>query len=192
MRTFAKDRTSATFRHQLGPIAGYAYDYTKRLSLEPGLPRLKIAHTLRNTGTKPISTRVYNHNFLTFGGTGIAQDIALSTPFSIKSANPPPAAAARIENNKVVYAKRVVDRERVSLGIEGFGPTAADHRFYIENPSLGAGVQIIGDRPLFRAALWSIRAVMAIEPFVQIDVAPGAESSWSQTYDYWAGRPERT
>lgn len=186
VRSVKTGRSSVEFRHQLGPVAGYGYDYLKRLVLAPGLPRLTIEHSLRNTGEKPIASRVYNHNFLTFGGAGIGPDLSITTPFAITSAQPPAPSLARIENNRLVYAKRLVDRERVTTPMDGFGATAADHRFYIENPALGAGVQIVGDRPLARVALWSIRAVMAVEPFVDVNVAPGQQFSWSHAYDYWA------
>jgi hypothetical protein len=188
VRSVRTGRSSVEFNHKLGPIGGYAYDYTKRLVLAPGLPRLTIEHRLRNTGERPIETRLYNHNFLTFGGAGIGPDLSIMTPFPVRSATPPPPTAARVENNRIVYAKRLVERERVTMPVEGFGSGAADHRFHIDNPALGAGVQIVGDRPLARVALWSIRTVMAIEPFVDISVAPGQAASWSQSYDYWAGR----
>ncbi len=41
------------------------------------------------------------------------------------------------------------------------------------------------DRPLLREFLWSIRTVLAIEAYNSIDVQPGAEYSWSTTYDYY-------
>ena len=50
---------------------------------------------------------------------------------------------------------------------------------------MGAGMKIEGNRPLLRASLWSIRTVMAVEPFVDIVVEPGAEFTWQSVYEYY-------
>ena len=46
-------------------------------------------------------------------------------------------------------------------------------------------MKIHGDGPLLKESLWSIRTVLAMEPFVSIDVEPGAEFTWKATYDYY-------
>ena len=55
----------------------------------------------------------------------------------------------------------------------------------IENKRSQAGLRITGDRPLESESLWSIRAVLAVEPFVKIHAAPGEEFSWSMKYTYF-------
>ncbi len=44
---------------------------------------------------------------------------------------------------------------------------------------------ITGDRPLAKMALWSIRSVLSVEPFIDISVEPGAESTWKYGYEYY-------
>jgi hypothetical protein len=56
----------------------------------------------------------------------------------------------------------------------------------VENRTLGAGMRVTGDRPLASMALWSIRSVLAIEPFIAIAVEPGGEMTWEYTYSYYA------
>ena len=46
-------------------------------------------------------------------------------------------------------------------------------------------MSIEGDRPLQRVALWSIRTVMAVEPFVGVAIEPGSEFTWKSTYRYF-------
>ncbi len=60
-----------------------------------------------------------------------------------------------------------------------------DTEVIIENQKVGAGMRIIGDRPLVRALLWSIRTVLAIEPYISIDIQPGAEFTWKNTFHYY-------
>ena len=44
------------------------------------------------------------------------------------------------------------------------------------------------DRPLANLALWSIRAVLSVEPFVKLSIPQGESYSWRITYTYY--RPE--
>ncbi len=39
------------------------------------------------------------------------------------------------------------------------------------------------DRPISRLALWAIRAPLSIEPFIDMNIAPGAEFTCSIKYD---------
>jgi hypothetical protein len=55
----------------------------------------------------------------------------------------------------------------------------------IENKKVGAGLKIAADRPLIRNLLWSVRTVLAVEPYIAIDVQPGAEFTWKNTFDYY-------
>jgi hypothetical protein len=41
---------------------------------------------------------------------------------------------------------------------------------------------ISGDRPLAKVSLWSIRSVIAVEPFIDISLELGSHSTWK--YDY--------
>jgi hypothetical protein len=69
--------------------------------------------------------------------------------------------------------------------LQGFGPTAADYGFTIENKKTGAGVKITGDRPLSSLALWSIRSNISLEPFLAMSIEPGREFTWKYTYNYY-------
>ena len=40
------------------------------------------------------------------------------------------------------------------------------------------------DRPLARLMLWSIRAVLSAEPFVEFAVGPGETYTWKLNYHY--------
>ena len=51
------------FKQTFEEESGWAYEYTKRISLATDSPRFTIYHSLKNTGTKNISTSQYNHNF---------------------------------------------------------------------------------------------------------------------------------
>jgi hypothetical protein len=159
--------------------------YTKTIRLTPGKPELVMSHRLANTGRLPIQTNVYNHNFLVLDRLPPGPDYAITVPFEIKSSRPPSADFGEIREKRIAYKKVLENQERLAFPIEGFGADAKDYDFRVENTKAGVGVRVTGDRPLSRAALWSIRSVLAVEPFVDVVAEPGKQFTWTYTYTYY-------
>jgi hypothetical protein len=97
-------------------------------------------------------------------------------------------ALAAVQGSRLVYAKTLEGRECFQASFIGFGATATDHDFRIENTKVGAGVRITGDRPMSRLGYWSIRTVLAPEPYIDIAVEPGEPFTWTWTYDYFVSK----
>jgi hypothetical protein len=72
----------------------------------------------------------------------------------------------------------------VAFLISGFGPRARDYDVTVRNVKTGVAVRVTGGDRLVRLYTWSIRTVTAVEPFVGIDLAPGATKRWAYTYTY--------
>ena len=181
----SRTATSVEFTQELNdPATGYAYRYKKTVRLIGDTPEMAIEHSLENTGKLPIKSTVYNHNFTVFDRLPTG-DITVTVPYEIKSTRLPDAAAAVISGKQFSYVKTVEGTERVSGGLQGFGPTAADNDFRIEHRKAGAGIRIRGDRPLTNAALWSIRTVVAVEPFIEVAADPGKTFTWTSTYTFY-------
>lgn len=178
---------SVTFTQEIIDAgSGYGYRYRKILHLTPGQPELVIEHQLTNRGRKPIVSTVYDHNFLVLDGRAPGPDFTIGAPFPLRTARPLDPAAASIDGSVFRYARTIADRDRVSAALEGFGSTAADYHFTIENTQAGVGMRIIGDRPLASLSLWSIRSVLALEPFIAMTIEPGQDFSWTYRYQYYA------
>ena len=224
------------FTHTLSePSINFGYVYTKTVRLTPGKPQMTIAHLMKNTGSKPIVTNVYNHNFTTIDKQPTGPDAEVTVPWQMTRAarrgGPPPqgavpggpaapgaqnpparqaqppvnpnAALARGERmgtqcghpqmqtlaapqgNKLVYAKVLEGAECYSASFTGFGADAKDNDIRIENKRTGAGVRITGDRPLTRLGYWSIRTVLAPEPYIDLNIEPGQQFAWTYTYDFY-------
>jgi hypothetical protein len=47
-------------------------------------------------------------------------------------------------------------------------------------------MKVTADRPLSQENLWSIRSVLAMEPFIHMVVEPGKQFKWSYTYSYYS------
>jgi hypothetical protein len=181
-----KSRYSVESTQELSdPADGYAYIYRKTIRLLPGTPKLVIEHSLKNTGATPIHSTVYNHNFFTLDKEGPSEGLTITVPYPIQSQRPPTQGVLEAHGNQLVYLKTPVDKDRGTATLSGFGDTVKDYDFRVENKKLGAGYHVTADRPPSSVALWSIRTVMAVEPYIPMSIEPGKEFTWTLTYDYF-------
>jgi len=178
-RTTLVTKTGVTFTQTLSGL-GYGYVYEKTLTLVPGKPQLLISHRLRNTGKKAINTSVYDHNFLRMvPGNG---GVAVTFPFTPAAASPPPPDLMRIQGHTLNYLRPMANKERISFLVTGFSKTATDYDFTVAGG--GASVRVQGDNPVTRLNIFSIDRVQSVEPYIAIDLAPGAEKRWTYRYSY--------
>lgn len=241
-------REAVEFTHTLSePSINFGYVYTKVVRLTPGKPQMIISHVLKNTGSKPIVTNVYNHNFTTIGMQPTGPDVEITVPWQMargigrggrqgvpagvagrggpagqgrpggapgapggagrqgppvdpyaslaagermgtQCGQPQMQSLAGPQGNTLVYAKVLEGSECYQTSFSGFGTDVKDNDIRIENKKVGAGVRITGDRPLTRFGYWSIRTVVAPEPYIDLNVEPGQTFTWSYTYDYYTTR----
>ena len=184
--TVKKTASTIEFTQELSdPASGYGYVYHKKLSLAAGKPVMVIEHNLKNTGSQPIHSSVYDHNFLVLDKQATDAAFSITFPFQVTATPPPDKELAEVVNNKLLYRKTLTGEDRVYFSITGFGKSSDDYKIHIENSKVKAGMTISGDKPLDKMALWSIRSVIAVEPFVDISVEPGSQSTWKYTYEYY-------
>jgi hypothetical protein len=184
--TVTKNHDSVEFTQQLtDPASGYGYVYRKTVRLTAGRPEMVLEHVLRNVGRRTIQSSVYNHNFLVLDRQPPGPDFSIMLPFQIRSSHPPNKAFAEIRGNHIVYVKVLENKDVVEIPFEGFGDSPRDNDIRIDNLKVGAGMRIRGNRPLSFANLWSIRRVLAMEPFIAMTIDPGSEFSWRISYEYY-------
>ena len=190
--TVNKKRDSVEFTQVLDDSAdGYAYIYRKVIRLVPGQPQMVIEHSLKNTGKRPIQSTVYDHNFLVLDGQGPSDGLTITVPFPIDSPRPPTAGLLEVRGNQLAYVKTLENEERATATIHGFGDTAKDYDIRVENKKLAAGYRVTGDRPLSNIAVWSIRTVNAVEPYISMSIEPGKEFTWNLNYEYYTLPPAK-
>ena len=168
--------SSAEMRHVIAG-AGYSYDYTKTVTLTPGRPELVISHLLRNDGELRITTSVYNHNFVILNPGNAAMKVTL--PFA--PAPLAPATRLQANGNTVTWPQALEERQS---GYAILSETQQPYDFTVTDTSSGASVHARCSRDASQYKLWSIKTVMAVEPYVALNVAPGAEQRWTYTYTY--------
>lgn len=176
-RTLRRGKDWIEFGHRLS-AAGYSYDYRKTIRLEK--TGFTIEHVLKNTGTKPIDTLVYNHDFFVIDHEVVGPDIVVKFAFS-PTPDKPFQNGGEIVGNEIHYQHELEPGKSVAADLSGFGA----YDFRIENKKSGAGVRITGDQPLTKLYFWSIRTVACPEPYVHIVVPPKSSSKWLSRYDLY-------
>jgi hypothetical protein len=180
-RTTKRTANSVTFT-QVIDGAGYAYLYEKTLRLVPGTSQMVIEHRLKNTGAQPIITTVYDHNFLRL--TPNNDGIRVTFPFTLAAAKPPAADLIRLEGKTMTYLRPMTYKERVSFVLTGYGDSASDYDITLADSHGSKSVRMVGDAPLTKVNIFSIDRVQSVEPYIAIDLPPGAEKRWRYTYTY--------
>jgi hypothetical protein len=178
-----RNAASLTFKQTVNdPDSGYGYAYIKTVVLAAGQAVLKLEHTLRNTGTKPITGFVYNHNFMRWDNQTPGPDYSMHFAF-----DPKPVDA--LGDTPLAYSGRTVNFTRALSGKDavrslpvGFNDDPKHYDFRFEHKRLGIGLRVTADQPLYRAVIWGMRSVFSIEPFIRYDILPGQQFSWTYIY----------
>jgi len=160
---------------------GTSYVYEKTLALTQDKAELTISHALTNTGSKPIHTSVYDHNFLRVVGRD--NGIRIAFPFPVKPVEAPPADLMRVEDGTLTYLRAMRPQERLAMQIKDFGKFTPDYDFRLRDTD-EAGVHVTGDRRITEIHVFSLDTVQAIEPHIAVDVEPGKTMRWTYRYDF--------
>lgn len=158
---------------------GYGYRLSKRYKLERP-DGLTITYELENTGEKSFSFEQYNHNFLNLGG------VVSDALYSVRPAFALPEAGNevwRLDGGQLGLAAPAPVRGGAYFGVETPGVLAADNRLVLSHAHGGA-VEISGDFPLARFAVWATQNAICPETFIRAEVAPGQTVSWRRMYRF--------
>ena len=179
------DKRQAQFRHTLR-----GYVYTKTETLTKGKPQLVIVHRLRNTGSRPIETEVFDHNFFVTDSQTVAPGIGLSFPFALSAEQARGLDdLAAIRGDSISILRAFGARESVYAVLHGYGNTAADYDIRLENHITGAAVRIRADRPFSKLVYWGSVKTLCPEPYIHVSVAPGETFTWTLYYDFYTVNP---
>jgi hypothetical protein len=171
-----KDRIS--FTHSIQSDFGYGYEYMKTIQLRKD--GFYIRHTLINTGTKPIETDQFNHNFFMIDGERSGRAFEISFPWRITTPDDL-KGLVEIRDSVLCFVEDLAGNS-IFLNLEGFSGEVKDHRVTVFNKSSGAGVTYTVDQPLYRMAFWACETTLSPENFIWISVPPGEEKTWVSEY----------
>jgi hypothetical protein len=185
-RGVRQDKDWIEFTHDVtGAASGYGYHYTKTIRLKKNQNVMVIEHALKNTGTKPIVTSQYNHNFFVIDGQPSGPGNRVLFTFPLKPDHFMSAGAVQVQGKEISYLKELQTGQSALGEFSGFGPTASDYDIRLEHGKAGAGVRITGSLPMSKLVFWSIRTTFCPEAYVDLNIAPGAETKWTYTYEFY-------
>lgn len=165
--------------HELSALRGWAYFFRKRIELIPPAT-LKITYTLKNTGEKEINTNFYNHNFFVFNNEMVAEGDQIEILADTSGPKMPPPAQLhhrRIEFTGPILPNRGYFLE-MPLPSKLLDPTLAR----ILHKKSGSSVTIQSDCPPYKLVIYAHDKALCAEPFLKIDLKPGEEKVWSDSY----------
>jgi hypothetical protein len=177
--TVSQGETFFESSHQLAPLRGWAYEYTKRIDL-PDATSIKISYKLKNTGSKEILTDYYAHNLLVFNHEFIAagDSVEILADLAGKKIPEPAGLTPRkiefqgpIKPNKGHFLEMPLPKDLKN-------PVLAR----IFNKKANAAVTLSADYSPYKLDFYGHDKALCIEPFLKIDLKPGEELSWSDTY----------
>jgi hypothetical protein len=171
-------------QHVNDPSSGYAYVYRKTVRLAKNKPELILEHSLKATGQKPIETDVYNHNFFVIDDQPSGPDITVTFPFEVRATNDL-KNLAEARGSQFRYLQELGKGQYVYTELTGFGEGAKDYDIKVENRKTGAGVRVVGDRPLSHLVFWSPRTTLSPEPYINMRIEPGREFNWRISYEFY-------
>jgi hypothetical protein len=184
-RVVRPEADRVVFLHELSDGNGYSYTYQKTVRLARNKPELILEHSLKNTGRRVIDTSVYDHDFFMLDGEPTGPNIRVRFAF------PPKAETdfkdkAEWHGNELVYKRELAPRgDSVASWLTGFGPTAKDNDFVVENTKTGAAVRQTGDQPLSRLNFWSIHTTVCPEAYIHMRIEPGRTFKWKIVYQFY-------
>ncbi|MCX5643681.1 MAG: hypothetical protein NTZ17_03200 [Phycisphaerae bacterium] len=192
--TWQQDRA-----HFAQTLAGSANGYS--CSLEEDVivknDRLILNYLLRNTGSKAFTTEQYLHDFLCFSGRSVGPNVRLSFPydFTTSPAVSPWQAPAAIRSI-VAAANPVV--VRVANMIEFMDKATSVPKIWVYKPQDYAGPELCAIEhaetlqrvcietsiPAAYVGIWTTDYQVSPEQFLQVTLAPGAETRFTRTYTF--------
>lgn len=180
---------SVEFTHVVSdPKSGYGYEYTKVVRLVAGKPELRLEHRLKNTGSRPLVTDAYDHNFYMLDRQPTGPDVTVKFPFEVKAEREWNPGLVELRSRELAYVKELQKGETAFNSLTGFGSDPKDYDIRVENSRTGAGVRQTSDRPLSRIVYWSIRPTACPEAYIHMNVEPGRDFTWKIVYDFYTTR----
>ncbi|MHC4884430.1 MAG: hypothetical protein ACYTGH_05020 [Planctomycetota bacterium] len=159
-------------------LGEHGYHYVYRLELRDN-QTFTVTHILRNTGAAALHQTHYNHNFLTLGGERLGPGLELELPFAPEAVSEMEVPFA-FEGGAISVAREL--EEAFFSSLSGFGESVQENRVVVRDRRIGLELTMVGDFPLHRFHLFATPRTLCPEPFIELNLNPGEERSWSHSY----------
>jgi hypothetical protein len=182
--TIRVTKRSVMFTQLLRSSIGYSYLYEKKLVLDAKEPVMRLEHSLKNLGTRSITTDVYDHDFFILDGAPTGPGMAVTFGFEPKTAAPFPDGLVSMSGNEIVF-KDTPKRGYSAQGyLTGYSGKPAEYRIHVEDRNTHVGILQTSDSPLSKFYFWSTPKTICPEAYIPIDVARGKTQKWTISYRF--------
>ena len=178
-------KNSITFQQVLNGSNGYAYVYIKTLSLDANGMGMTLSHTLKNTGTKMIDTKVYDHDFFVFDDKPVGPGMVIRFKFPPRSVDPM-TDMVKIDGDEIQFQRGAKPRENINAYITGYSEKVSDYDITVEDKNRKIGVEQTSDAPISRILFWTNGTPVCPEVYLHVPAAPGKTSHWKIHYRFFA------
>jgi hypothetical protein len=170
------------FRQDLAS-GGWGYHYVKRVELLRSAPGFTVSHRLKNTGARAIVTDHYAHNFTLIDGDRIGTRYRLTLPFEATPKEPNRLGdVAEVRGHKILFHRDIEPGKDLFVALGGVRGETRENGVLIQNLRTGAALDIRGDTPISKFSFYAAPTAVCPEPFIPIDLKPGAEQQWRTVY----------
>lgn len=162
-------------------VNGYAYELRKHIVLHD--TSFCIYYDLQNTGSKPIITQEYVHNFLAVNHQSIDDNYRVKFPFNLRkevlSDDLNPEEKLIFHNNEICFNSRPEnDFFMRNLALNEPSKSYWELRHLKEKISISEHVS----KPTCSINIWGRQHVISPEMYIELNVKPGQSNTWSRTY----------
>ncbi|WP_334073856.1 MULTISPECIES: hypothetical protein [Paenibacillus] len=183
VKVVRENKACLTFHSLPKECNGFAASLSKRISVAGN--RLEVAYSLRNTGTKVLSTEEYCHNFLGIDGHKIGRDYVLRFPFELTPTadEEQTMAGLSFERGEVRFPDQ--PQSPFYFRLPGFEGGRYPWIWELLHEPSGTGVRELSQFPVSKAAVWGEGHVVSPEIFIKVELAPGEEQRWTRIYEFF-------
>lgn len=157
---------------------GYACLLVKKLAVEDN--RLSVQYSLKNTGSKPIATSEYVHNFVSIDHKDIGPDYRLSFSFPLEGGDAP--KIFQVKGNSIGWKRTATDE--FYWAPRGYDKAEETYWELVDVKS-GTGIRETDSFAPLRIGIWGKTHVVSPEVFIAINLQPEEEMSWTRVYTFF-------
>jgi len=175
--TYGKDWIQ--FTQTIATDYGYGYVYTKKITLLPNSSVIKVFHSIKNTGIKPIETTTYSHNYFRFDDNPADENYLLTYPSPI---NPKDKFSTKATFGNTTF--KLNEELKGADPVQGAYNTNGVNEFELTNSKTKTAVHVKCDRPVIAPYLYVWRNAFCPEHMIEVLVPVGETTTWETEYSF--------
>ena len=184
--TVEKTDTAVTMTHTLAPRRGYGCTLKRTVRLADDGDALIVERTLTNTGSEPIDTDAYTHNFVIIDDIeAVGPDYAVQTRFPLKPVDVKFRDLAAAGEHAITMTRPLAKGQSIWGRFEGVDE-AEQNAWSVTYRPTGSRLTLTMDQPTEAYAFYAQGKAFCPEPFIRIHVEPGASMTWTSRYSFGA------